>query len=50
MSKTNGYNHECWSKLKAEITAETNAENLPMVVIEINALLDAVQERVKELT
>lgn len=50
MSKTNGYNHECWGKLKEEITAETNPENLPIVVTEINALLDAVQERMMELT
>lgn len=50
MSKTNGYSHECWGKLKKEITAETNPENLPMVVTEINELLDAVQERMTELT
>ena len=48
--KTNGYNHECWGKLNEEITAETNPENLPIVVTEINALLDAVQERMTELT
>jgi hypothetical protein len=50
VSKTNGYSHECWGKLKKEITAETNPENLPIVVTEINTLLDAVQERMTELT
>lgn len=50
VSKANGYNHECWKKLKEEITAETNPENLPVVVTEINVLLDAVQERMTELT
>ena len=50
VSRTNGYNHECWNKLKEEITAETNPENLPMVVTEINTLLDAVQERMTKLT
>jgi hypothetical protein len=49
VSKPNGYNHECWGKLKEEIT-ETNPENLPIVVTEINTLLDAVQERMTELT
>jgi len=50
VSKTNGYHHECWKKLKEEITTEANPENLPIVVTEINLLLDAVQERMTELT
>ena len=49
MSKSNGYSHECWSRLKDEIHSEINADNLPLVVIEINSLLDAVQERMAEL-